>query len=305
MLISMIALVLYMGENRLYLPFRLDGQNLDHVIAHEQAHIRRKDHWWKPLGFLLLTIYWFNPLMWLVYVLLCRDIELACDEKVIRALENEQRADYTQALLVCSISRRGITACPLAFGEVSVKERVKSVMNYKKPSFWMMILAVISCVALAGCFLTNPEQPNFDISIVIPAGSQEVFVYSEEEISPTKNQIIITAGENLGDTEVVLKPVETKQEQVYEPTYLTPGMPVKMDAEKGVVYQISVNISNPSDEDMVVHVNVKNIEVRISSKEEIENQLEQYRTDYIGDAPKVARDRPASDLSSGIHVFLH
>ena len=147
---------------RIYLPFSMNEQDLEHVVAHEQAHIRRKDHWWKPLGFLLLTIYWFNPLMWLAYVLLCRDIELACDEKVIKELGNEQRADYTQALVVCSVNRRMIAACPLAFGEVGVKDRVKSVMNYKKPAFWIIILAVIACVIVAVCFLTNPMGFQFD-----------------------------------------------------------------------------------------------------------------------------------------------
>ena len=141
---------------KVYLPYNMDGQDLSHVVSHEQAHIRRRDHWWKPLGFLLLTIHWFNPLMWLAYVLLCRDIELACDEKVIKELDNEQRADYTQALVACSVNRRMIAACPLAFGEVGVKERVKSVMNYKKPAFWVIILAVITCAVVAACFLTNP-----------------------------------------------------------------------------------------------------------------------------------------------------
>lgn len=148
--------VLGIIKPRIYLPFNMNGQDLGHVVAHEQAHIRRKDHLWKPLGFLLLTIHWFNPLMWMAYVLLCRDIELACDEKVIKELGNEQRADYTQALVACSVNRRMIAACPLAFGEVGVKERVKSVMNYKKPAFWIVVLAVITCVVVAVCFLTNP-----------------------------------------------------------------------------------------------------------------------------------------------------
>ena len=150
--------VLGVFRPRIYLPYNMDGQDLSHVVAHEQAHIRRRDHWWKPLGFLLLTIHWFNPLMWLAYVLLCRDIELACDEKVIRELGNEQRANYTQALVACSVNRRMIAACPLAFGEVGVKERVKSVMNYKKPAFWIVVLAVITCVVVAVCFLTNPLE---------------------------------------------------------------------------------------------------------------------------------------------------
>ncbi len=150
--------VLGIIKPKIYLPYHMDAQNLNHVVAHEQAHIRRKDHWWKPLGFLLLAIHWFNPLMWLAYVLLCRDIEFACDEKVIKELGNEQRADYTQALLDCSVDRRMVAACPLAFGEVGVKERIKSVMNYKKPAFWMIVLAIVICIAVAVCFLTNPAE---------------------------------------------------------------------------------------------------------------------------------------------------
>ena len=149
--------VLGIVKPRIYVPFNVTEQELEHVIAHEQAHISRKDHWWKPLGFLLLTIHWFNPLMWVAYVLLCRDIELACDEKVIRKLDNAQRADYTQALVSCSVNRRMIAACPLAFGEVGVKNRVKSVMNYKKPAFWVVLVSVIACIVVAVCFLTNPS----------------------------------------------------------------------------------------------------------------------------------------------------
>ena len=146
---------------KIYLPYSINIQNLEHVVAHEHAHIRRRDHWWKPLGFLLLSIHWFNPLMWVAYILLCRDIELACDEKVIKEMGNEQRADYTQALVSCSVNRRMIAACPLAFGEVGVKERVRSVMNYKKPAFWVIVASVIACAVVAVCFLTNPveEEP--------------------------------------------------------------------------------------------------------------------------------------------------
>ena len=145
---------------RIYLPFALSEEDLPHVIAHEQTHIHRRDHWWKPLGFLLLTIHWFNPLMWLAYILLCRDIELACDEKVIKALGRDQRADYSQALLKCSVSRKMITACPLAFGEVGVKQRVKNVLNYKKPAFWVILVSVIICILVAVCFLTDPVAKN-------------------------------------------------------------------------------------------------------------------------------------------------
>ncbi len=145
---------------RIYLPFTITSQDMAHIIAHEQAHIKRRDHWWKPLGFLLLAIYWFNPVMWLAYSMLCRDIELACDEKVIRSLSPEARADYSQALLQCSLPRRSIAACPLAFGETGVKERIKSVLHYKKPAFWVIALAVIAGAVLVVCFLTDPNAPS-------------------------------------------------------------------------------------------------------------------------------------------------
>ena len=255
--------VLGIIKPRIYLPFNMNGQDLEHVVAHEQAHIRRKDHWWKPLGFLLLTIHWFNPLMWLAYVLLCRDIELACDEKVIKELGNEQRADYMQALVACSVNRRMIAACPLAFGEVGVKERVKSVMNYKKPAFWVIIIAVIICVGVAACFLTNPKQDRYTLRIVVPAGSQEEFVYTEEEVSTVRNSIKIWSGDGLGDTEVLLFPVNKTAETGYTATYLTHGMSVEFDAEKDTWFKIGVNMQNSTNEDIIVYVEVENVEVRI------------------------------------------
>ena len=255
--------VLGIIKPRIYLPFKMNGQYLEYVVAHEQAHICRKDHWWKPLGFLLLMIHWFNPLMWLAYVLLCRDIELACDEKVIKELGNEQRGDYTQALVACSVNRRMIGACPLAFGEVSVKERVKSVMNYKKPAFWVIIISVIVCVGVAVCFLTNPKQDSYTLRIVVPAGSQEKFVYTDEEVSTIRNSIKIWSGDGLGDTEVLLSPVNKTTETRYTATYLTHGMPVEFDAEKDTWFKIGVNMQNSTNEDIIVYVEVENVEVRI------------------------------------------
>ena len=269
--------VLGIIKPRIYLPFNMNGQDLEHVVAHEQAHIRRKDHWWKPLGFLLLTIHWFNPLMWLAYVLLCRDIELACDEKVIKELGNEQRADYTQALVACSVNRRMIAACPLAFGEVGVKDRVKSVMNYKKPAFWVIIIAVIICVGVAACFLTNPKQDRYTLRIVVPAGSQEEFVYTDEEVSTVRNSIKIWSGDGLGDTEVLLFPVNKTAETGYTATYLTHGMSVEFDAENDTWFKIGVNMQNPTNEDIIVYVEVENVEVRIV--DEINSVIEWF--DYL------------------------
>ncbi len=141
----------------IYLPFGIDSRDLPLVIAHERAHIERKDHLWKPLGFLLLSVYWFNPLLWAAYIFLCRDIEAACDEKVIREMDKASLRAYSEALLHCSVKRRGIAACPIAFGEVAVKERVKNVMNYKKPAFWIILAAAFACAAAAVCFLTAPK----------------------------------------------------------------------------------------------------------------------------------------------------
>lgn len=148
---------------RIYLPFLQEGQAMDHIIAHEQAHIRRHDHWWKPLGFLLLTVYWFHPLMWAAYILLCRDMEMACDEAVIRDLNEEARADYAQALLSFSTRRRGRIACPLAFGEVGVRARVMSVLHYRRPGFWVLLVSAMLCLALAVCFLTDPVAPSMEV----------------------------------------------------------------------------------------------------------------------------------------------
>ena len=142
---------------RVYLPSGLNDAQRGAVLAHESAHLRRRDHWWKPLGFLLLSVHWFNPLVWLAYVLLCRDIELACDEKAVRDMDGAARADYSQALLDCAAPRALVRVCPLAFGEVGVKERVKRVLNYKKPAFWIVVLAIVACAVVALCFLTRPE----------------------------------------------------------------------------------------------------------------------------------------------------
>ncbi|MBQ2736731.1 MAG: hypothetical protein IJF26_04800 [Clostridia bacterium] len=148
--------VLGFVKPRIYLPYGLSAETEDYVLAHERAHLTRMDHIWKPVGYLLLMIHWFNPLVWLGYVLFCRDVELACDEKVIKELSRAERADYSEALLMCSIRSRVISACPLAFGESGVKERIKAVLSYKKPAFWVILIGIIVTVVLVVCFLTDP-----------------------------------------------------------------------------------------------------------------------------------------------------
>ena len=143
---------------RIYVPSGMSGEALEHVLAHERAHLRRGDHFWKPIGFAILAFYWFNPLLWVAYVLLCRDIESACDEKVIKTMDTAAKKSYSEALLSCSLHRKRIMACPLAFGEVGVKQRIKSVLNYKKPAFWVIIIALVATLVLSVCFLTNPRR---------------------------------------------------------------------------------------------------------------------------------------------------
>ncbi len=161
--------ILGMFRPRIYLTSGMDEASRVCVLRHEKAHLRRGDHLWKPLGFLLLAVYWYNPLVWAAYILFCRDMELACDERVIRDMAAEERATYSQALLDCSRGRHWVAACPLAFGEVGVKTRVKAVLWYKKPAFWAVLAAVVVCAVVAVCFLTNPkgtenEEPDLSLA---------------------------------------------------------------------------------------------------------------------------------------------
>ena len=150
--------ILGVVKPRIYLPSGLDEVQRQNVLSHERAHLARRDHWWKPLGFALLAVYWFNPVLWLAYALLCRDIELACDERVIRTMDESAVKTYSTVLLACSMPRKAVITCPLAFGEVGVKERVKNALHYKKPAFWVVAASVAMCVVVAVCFLTNPPR---------------------------------------------------------------------------------------------------------------------------------------------------
>ena len=150
--------ILGVFRTRIYLPSDLPQTAQGPVLAHERAHLARGDHWWKPLGFLLLAVYWFHPLMWLAYLLFCRDLELACDEHVVRNLDGAGRKEYSLALLTCSVDRRTLAVCPLAFGEGNVKGRIRAVLNYRRPAFWLVLAAAAACIAAAVCFLTDPAR---------------------------------------------------------------------------------------------------------------------------------------------------
>ncbi len=143
---------------KVYLPFGLSEENQSYVLRHEYAHIKRLDHLVKPLAFFILALHWFNPLVWVSYILLCRDIEYACDEKVIKELNTEERKSYATALLACGVKGRSAMSCPVAFGEISVKQRIKKALSYKKPALWIIIAVIVTAAVLALCFLSTPEK---------------------------------------------------------------------------------------------------------------------------------------------------
>lgn len=150
---------------KIYLPSTLEGNEMEYILAHEKAHLQRLDYIWKPVGYLLLCVYWFNPLLILAYFLLCKDIELACDEKVIKDMEFSEKKEYSRVLLSCAVQKKFVLPCPLSFGEVGVKDRVRTILNYKKTATGVTIVAVLLCIVLAVCFLTNPANTETDADI--------------------------------------------------------------------------------------------------------------------------------------------
>ena len=179
----------------IYLPSGLDEVQRQNVLSHEQAHLARRDHWWKPLGFALLAVYWFNPVLWLAYALLCRDIELACDERVIRTMDESAVKTYSTVLLACSMPRKAVITCPLAFGEVGVKERVKNALRYKKPAFWVVAASVAVCVVVAVCFLTNPPTDTDAAGLVGFHREQVTYADVTDESGAQPSNVQLTAEE--------------------------------------------------------------------------------------------------------------
>lgn len=209
----------------IYLPMHMDEGTAAYVIAHECAHLARRDHWWKVLGYLVLALHWFNPLVWVAYILFCRDIELACDEKVVRGLDGAARADYSQALLSCAAPKRAVAACPLAFGEGNIKTRVKSALHYKKPAFWVAAAAVLAVVIVAVCFLTNPRSERGSLVWAqklnaADVASIELYVPAEEEARQYKKL----------DTEEMAQAVElinsSRGTYIEKPETVYAGLPV-------------------------------------------------------------------------------
>ena len=187
--------ILGVVKPHIYLPSGLDEVQRQNVLAHEQAHLARRDHWWKPLGFALLAVYWFNPVLWLAYALLCRDIELACDERVIRTMDESAVKTYSTVLLACSMPRKAVITCPLAFGEVGVKERVRNALHYKKPAFWVVAASVAVCVVVAVCFLTNPRTDTDAAGLVGFHREQVTYADVTDESGAQPSSVQLTAEE--------------------------------------------------------------------------------------------------------------
>ena len=187
--------ILGVVKPRIYLPSGLDEVQRQNVLSHERAHLARRDHWWKPLGFALLAVYWFNPVLWLAYALLCRDIELACDERVIRDMNETAIKTYSTVLLACSVPRKAVVACPLAFGEVGVKERVRNALHYKKPAFWVVAASVTVCIVVAVCFLTNPPTDTDAAGLVGFHREQVTYADVTDESGAQPSNVQLTAEE--------------------------------------------------------------------------------------------------------------
>ena len=181
------AFILGFIRPRIYIPMGLPLSVRRHILAHERTHLEKGDHWFKMIGFLALAVHWFNPLVWVAYILLCKDIEMACDERVVQFMDLEERKSYSAALLCCSTNRAHFAACPVAFGEVSVKERIMTVLHYKKPGFWISLLGVIAVIFVAVCLLTSPAKepvapPPEEITAPTEAASEMVTVKTVDEL---------------------------------------------------------------------------------------------------------------------------
>ena len=199
---------------RIYLPSGLSGSSRAYVIAHEKSHLCCKDHLWKPFAFCLLAMYWFDPLVWAAYWLACRDIEFACDERVIRALKLPERKAYASALLACSDGRKRVLVCPVAFGETAVVQRIRSVLNYKKPRFWVILVAVILILALAIGFLTVPKSEPKEA----PSNSS-----LEESVPP----------ETILETQTPAAPAEESSTEVDDPEWTPYPDGIRIDTYEG------------------------------------------------------------------------
>ena len=208
---------------RIYVPSHIAKQELSYVLRHETAHRQRRDYMVKPISYLLLMVYWINPILWAAYILLCRDIELACDEQVVKEMGTDCKKAYSQALLTYSVSRSSIAACPVAFGEIGVKQRVKNILNYKKPTFWVFLAAAAAGIVITVCFMTKPKmQDTTDKNIAENTDNHENFATAENNKHNVSNN-----NKNIGNTE---NPKITENNKIME----------MVDIQKSEIFHLSI-----------------------------------------------------------------
>ena len=287
--------VLGLIRPKIYLPFSLGADTMGHVLAHEQAHIARRDHWWKPLGFALTAVYWFQPLMWVAYLLFCRDIELACDQRVVRTMDPLGRANYSQALLDCSTGRRPLGACPLAFGEAGVKIRVRAALHYKKPGFWVVLVAVLLCAGAAAAFLTNPVDAKEE-----PAQTADAF------IADTLSSLTLGTDGTLSFT--VPDPIPTLEDGAVRP-FMTlsatfsdqaGSFSVQKLLDRAVDWQPGQTYSGMLDAQQGQLVGITFV---VSLESEVEPGVyQQYAMDHLELTPPFPYDRPAGYTQPSVAV---
>ncbi len=222
------AFIFGIFKPRIYLPSLLPVWQREYVVYHEKEHLKRHDHIWKPVAFVIACLHWFNPFVWLAYILFCRDIELSCDERVVRKMDKDEKKSYSLALLACSIPHSKLVAAPLAFGEVGVKTRIKSALNYKKPAFWVIVVALIICIGVAVLFMTDPvmtTQNDKDTNVTDIAETNEPDVTDTTESNLTKDEPPINKVELSNEM----------AEKITQDCFLTLGEAV-FDDKSGVVY---------------------------------------------------------------------
>lgn len=228
---------------RIVLPSGICLDDLRYVAAHEEAHLKRRDHWWKILGYVLLAVYCFHPLVWAAYILFCRDLELACDEQVIRSFDPDERKAYANALVSCSMRQKMVLACPLAFGETDVKKRVNNILHYKKPGFGISAASAAVCILLAACFLTDPPISVFNGS---RTGNDSEFIMAFQKLHSTDSQdLTLEAGDILSaaitvDDGRMAVTICKGDEIIYENNEIISSIAFHLEIEENGIYTVKV-----------------------------------------------------------------
>lgn len=244
---------------KIYLPFGIDQNNQEYILMHENIHLKRKDYLTKFVAYIITLIYWFNPLMWLSYYLLEKDIEMLCDEEVIKKLNSKKKAEYSKALFDLSANNKH-NVYILSFNEIAVKERIKAILNYSKPKFYISLISIVLILLIGICFLTSPKK-EYTLKAIIPPLSKGDTIYTDSFIIPYKNQISINAPDNVDEGEIILK---SKEETLH--LYFSKGLSQRVKVQKDVAYDVLIRTYNSSNKELEVYIKIKNTDVAIEDR---------------------------------------